>query len=121
MGARRRLIHGDAHAGNLLNAAGGAVLGDWDSVSHGPRELDLVPTSLWFRYGRPRAEWDQFCAAYQIGPDELPGLTVAQRMRELRALAAYMRNAADPGFAAELSHRVTSLMTGDQTQPWHAM
>jgi hypothetical protein len=31
------LIHGDAHAGNLLHAPGGVVLGDWDSVSRGPR------------------------------------------------------------------------------------
>ena len=67
-----------------------------------------------FPFGSPPDE-------YVRAPDELPGLPVAQRMRELRALAAYMRNAADPGFAAELSHRVTSLMTGDETQPWHAM
>lgn len=46
------LLHGDAHVGNLLHAPGGTMLCDWDSVSYGPREMDLVPTSMWRRYGR---------------------------------------------------------------------
>jgi hypothetical protein len=41
------LIHGDAWAGNLLSCTGApppvAVLGDWDWVSVGPREIDLIP------------------------------------------------------------------------------
>ncbi|MGH3931164.1 MAG: phosphotransferase, partial [Pseudonocardiaceae bacterium] len=52
------LIHGDAWAGNLLwdaadYAEGRVVLGDWDRVAHGPREVDLIPT--WHaarRYGK---------------------------------------------------------------------
>ncbi len=115
------LIHGDAHAGNLLHAPGGVVLGDWDSVSHGPRELDLVPTSMWHRFGRPRAEWHQFCAAYGISPDDLPGLPLLQQLRELHGLAAYVRNATSPAFRAELSKRITSLRTGTSTRPWQAL
>lgn len=115
------LIHGDAHAGNLLHAPGGVVLGDWDSVSHGPRELDLVPTSMWHRFGRPRAGWDQFCAAYGISPDDLPGLPPLQQLRELHGLAAYLRNATDPAFRAELSKRIISLRTGACTRPWQAL
>lgn len=55
------MIHGDAWAGNLLSAPEtspiGAVLGDWDWVSAGPREVDLIPT--WHaaaRYGKG-ASW----------------------------------------------------------------
>lgn len=52
------LIHGDAWVGNLLQAPtthspDGIVLGDWDRVAHGPREVDLIPT--WHaarRYGK---------------------------------------------------------------------
>jgi hypothetical protein len=115
------LIHGDAHAGNLLHAADAVVLGDWDAVSHGPRELDLVPMSMWYRYGRPRTEWEDFCIAYDIDPTDLPGLSLLQQLRELQALAAYARNAADSAYREELARRVTSLRNGDRDLPWHAL
>jgi hypothetical protein len=115
------LIHGDAHAGNLLHTTSGIVLGDWDAVSNGPRELDLVPTSMSYRYGRPRAEWDTFCTAYGVKPGDLPGLPVLQRLRELQALAAYVRNAADHAYRNELTRRITSLKADDLTQPWQAL
>jgi thiamine kinase-like enzyme len=115
------LMHGDAHPGNLLHTPNGIVLGDWDAVSHGPRELDLIPTSMWYRYGRPRAEWDTFCAAYDVKPGDLSGLPVLQGLRELQALAAYVRNAADHAYRNELARRITSLKVDDRTQPWQAL
>ncbi len=115
------LIHGDAHGGNLLHAPGTVMLGDWDAVSHGPREMDLVPTSMWYRYGRPRTEWEDFCAAYDIDPGDLPGLSLLQRLRELQALAAYARNASDHAYRDELGRRVTSLRNGDKDLPWLAL
>jgi len=115
------LVHGDAHAGNLLHTPGGVVLGDWDSVSYGPRELDLVPTSLWYRFGRPVAEWRAFCAAYDFNPGDLPSLPILQRLRELHALAAYVRNTDNPASRAELTKRIVSLRTGNQTVAWRAL
>jgi aminoglycoside phosphotransferase (APT) family kinase protein len=115
------LIHGDAHAGNLLHAASGVILGDWDSVSHGPRELDLTPTSMWYRYGRPRAEWDAFCAAYGVSAADLPGLPLLQELRELHAIAAYIRNATGDAFRDELARRVTSLKDGNRAMAWRAL
>jgi aminoglycoside phosphotransferase (APT) family kinase protein len=63
------LIHGDAWAGNLLSCPGaspvGAVLGDWDWVSTGPREIDLIPT--WHaaaRYGRAPSWVSDFISQY---------------------------------------------------------
>ncbi len=79
------------------------MLGDWDSVSAGPREQDLVPTGMWFRFGRPAREWDQFCAVYGVDPAALTGLALLQRLRDLRALASYLRHANDPAFRAEVS------------------
>jgi aminoglycoside phosphotransferase (APT) family kinase protein len=117
----RGLIHGDAHAGNLLHGRAGAVLGDWDSVSIGPREQDLVPTSMWPRFGRPASEWDRFCAVYGVDPAALTGLAVLRRLRELRALAAYVRRAGDPAFRGELSRRVSDLMSGTQSRPWRPL
>lgn len=115
------LIHGDAHAGNLLHASSGVILGDWDSVSYGPRELDLVVTSMWYRYGRSRAEWDAFCAAYGVSPADLPGLPLLQELRELHAIAAYVRNAASDPFRDELARRITSLKDGNRTLAWRAL
>jgi aminoglycoside phosphotransferase (APT) family kinase protein len=115
------LIHGDAHAGNLLHTPNGVMLGDWDAVSHGPRELDLVPTSMWYRYGRPRTEWDAFCAAYDANPGDLPGLPLLQKLRELQALAAYARNATDDAYRDELARRITSLKSGNRALPWRAL
>jgi aminoglycoside phosphotransferase (APT) family kinase protein len=97
------------------------MLCDWDSVSYGPREMDLVPTSMWRRYGRPRAERDSFCAAYHVSPDELPGLPLLQQLRELQALAAYIRNAADPAFSAELTRRINSLQARTSDTLWQAL
>ncbi|MGH3995680.1 MAG: phosphotransferase, partial [Pseudonocardiaceae bacterium] len=37
-------IHGDAYPGNTLWDGDRALLGDWDEVGTGPRELDLVNT-----------------------------------------------------------------------------
>lgn len=115
------LVHGDAHAGNLLHTPGEILLCDWDSVSLGPRELDLTPTSMWSRFGRPQAEWRSFCAAYDVDPAHLPFLPILQRLRELHALAAYVRNADDPAARAELSKRIASLKTGDQMVVWRVL
>ena len=42
------LIHGDAHVGNLIQAAcGDVLLGDWDHVAMGPREWDLMQIHYW--------------------------------------------------------------------------
>ena len=115
------LIHGDAYAENLIHTPRGPVLADWDSVSDGPREQDIVPTSIRHRFGRPPGEWDQFCAAYGISPRGLPGLAVLREIRELRTLVPYLRATGKPAAQAEATRRIHDLMTGTQTQPWHAL
>jgi hypothetical protein len=115
------LVHGDAHPGNLIHGLGRVVLCDWDSVSHGPREQDLIPVRLGYRYGRPEAEWEQFCSTYQVDPGALPLLPLLARMRELRAVAAYLRLADVPEARAEARRRIGDLMSGTQHQPWQAL
>lgn len=75
------LIHGDAWAGNLLwhSAAGpdATVLGDWDSVCHGPREIDLIPSfHAARRYGRgpngPKPSPTPTATTSLRGPDSPP-------------------------------------------------
>jgi hypothetical protein len=76
---------------------------------------------MWYRYGRPRAEWDTFCAAYGVSPADLPGLPLLQKLRELHALAAYARNANDDSYRTELTRRVASLARGNDALAWRAL
>jgi hypothetical protein len=115
------LVHGDAHPGNLIHGPGPVLLCDWDSVSYGPREQDLIPVRMGYRYGRPGAEWDQLCRCYQVDPGGLSVLPLLERMRELRALAAYLRMADHPRARSELTHRIHDLMSGTHSEPWHAL
>jgi hypothetical protein len=91
----------------------GAVLADWDSVSYGPREQDLVPTRMRVRFGEPACDWDEFCMAYGFDPGQLPGLPLLQQMRELRTLAAYLRSQSAAA-QAEVGRRIADLISGIQ-------
>jgi Ser/Thr protein kinase RdoA (MazF antagonist) len=115
------MIHGDAYADNVIHTRDGAVLADWDSVSYGPREQDIVPASIRHRFGRPLSEWHQFCAAYGVDPDHLPGLAVLRQMRELRTLVPYIRSTGKPEVQAEVTRRIADLMSGTQPEPWQAL
>ena len=115
------VVHGDAHPGNLIHAPDRVVLCDWDAVSYGPREQDLIPVRLGYRYGRPAAEWPQLCEIYQVDADGMPLLPLLERMRELRVVAAYLRLADLPQAKAEAGHRIGDLMSGTQHQPWLAL
>jgi aminoglycoside phosphotransferase (APT) family kinase protein len=114
------LVHGDAHAGNLIHGQGRVVLCDWDAVSYGPREQDLIPVRLGYRYGRAD-EWEELCRFYPVDLGTLPLLPLLERMRELRAVAAYLRLEDLPQARAEASHRIGDLMSGTQREPWRAL
>ena len=95
------LIHGDAWAGNLLSSPGaapvGAVLGDWDWVSTGPREIDLIPT--WHaaaRYGKPTSWVSDFTARYGYDLARWEGYPVLMAMRDLVQLTGRSAAPATP-------------------------
>jgi Phosphotransferase enzyme family len=113
------MIHGDAYRGNLLRGPGGsAVLTDWDAVSIGPREIDLVPTFQAPRFGLPEPECDAFAAAYQRDIRSWEGYPLLRDIRELSTITALLNNGhADPAARHELSVRVHSMQTGD-TRQW---
>jgi len=113
------LIHADARLGNLLWDGDAVVLGDWDSVSIGPRELDLVITYQGTRYGRSQADIDEFAPAYGWDVRTWPGYATLRDIRDLHTLSAPLRLAVDrPDVAKELHHRVTGLVAGDLDQQW---
>ncbi len=114
------MIHGDAYRGNLLRDRNRVVLADWDAVSTGPREIDLMPTLQASRFGLPDRERDAFIAAYGRDIRAWAGYPVLRDIRELSTLTALLRNGhADAASLRELQVRLHSLRTGDHRQ-WTA-
>lgn len=116
------LIHGDAYPGNTLWGPDRALLGDWDEVAHGPRELDLINTYQGVRFGRTAAEMDAFSTAYGWDARTWSGFDVLREIRDLHTLSAFMRlaNSGDLPAARELQHRIASLKAGDDQARWNA-
>ncbi|MGH3856544.1 MAG: phosphotransferase [Pseudonocardiaceae bacterium] len=115
-------IHGDAYPGNTLWDGDRALLGDWDEVGTGPRELDLVNTHQGARFGRPQAERDAFNTAYGYDVTAWPGFPVLREMRDLHTLGSYIR-LADTGneqAAIQLGFRIDTLKRGDANALWNA-
>lgn len=118
-------IHADLLTGNLLwDTAGSgrwAVLGDWDTACIGPREIDIIPAHHEPRFGVPIHTVQAFTAAYGYDVTGWEGFPILLEIRELSTLAALIRHArAKPRSAAELHHRLRTLVARDQSAGWHA-
>jgi len=121
------LIHGDAWAGNLLHAAGAppvsVVLGDWDWVSIGPREVDLIPT--WHaatRYGKGPRWISDFTRRYGYDLATWDGYPVLMAMRDLVQLTGPIRRAHDSARHRQaLRQRLDTLRAGDANATWTAL
>jgi hypothetical protein len=112
------LIHGDAYRGNLLRDGPRTVLADWDAVSTGPREIDLVPTLQAPRFGLPEPQRDAFITAYSHDIRSWPGYPTLHAIRELSTTTALLRDGHARATAErELQIRLRSLRTGDD-RPW---
>lgn len=119
------VIHGDAHAGNLIQDPGGApVLLDFDSVCSGPREWDLAPTGLyavtlgWIS----RSDYAGFVDAYGgFDITAAAAFPLLARMRELRMTAWLAMHATESErLAAEVEHRVACLADPQLPRRWSA-
>jgi aminoglycoside phosphotransferase (APT) family kinase protein len=117
------LIHGDAWNGNLLRSPRGVALGDWDRVSHGPREVDLIPTwHATHRYGRTPDWTRQFIATYGYDLRDNPAYHDLIAMRDLAQLPGLLRRAPhSPPHAAALHQRLTDLRERNTTHQWIAL
>lgn len=114
-------IHGDAYPGNTLWDGDRPLLGDWDEVGIGPRELDLVNTHQGARLGRSAAERQRFTDAYGYDVTAWSGFRVLREMRDLHTLASYIR-LADAGseYARnQLLLRLDTLKAGEDQAQWN--
>ncbi|MEV6429119.1 aminoglycoside phosphotransferase family protein [Nocardia sp. NPDC051463] len=118
------LIHGDAWAGNLLwdNRINPAqpILGDWDWVSIGPREVDLIPTwHATVRYGRDETWVRNFIEEYGYDLSEWSGYRVLLDMRDLVQVSGPLRRAtASAEHADRLRQRVDDIRAGYWNTSW---
>lgn len=114
------IIHGDAYRGNLLRSGHDVVLADWDAVSSGPREIDLIPTMQATRFGLRADERDAFIAVYGHDIRRWAGYQTLHDIRELSTTSALLRDAhLDATGYRELQVRLRSLRTGDD-RSWTA-
>ena len=108
------MIHGDAWLGNLPRDGRRVVLADWDAVSIGPREIDLIPTVQAPRFGLPEHQRHAFIAAYGHDIRSWDGYPVLRDIRELSTTSALLRDGhADEGARRELQVRLESLRADD--------
>lgn len=108
------MIHGDAYRGNLLRNGHRVVLADWDAVSTGPREIDLVPTLQAPRFGLPEDQRNAFIATYGHDIRSWAGYPVLRSIRELSTTSALLRDGhVNDTAQRELRIRLRSLRADD--------
>ncbi|GAA1719369.1 aminoglycoside phosphotransferase family protein [Kribbella yunnanensis] len=118
----RSVIHGDAHAGNLLDdLSGRVVIGDLDSVSIGPPEWDLIPAAHGaLRFGDDPAQHRAFAQAYGLDVSACPAWDVLRQVRELQLVTSVIPDLRGrPGVASELARRLASTLTGAVGESWN--
>lgn len=110
------VIHGDAHVGNVLAGR----LCDFDSVSIGPREWDLVPLAhSAARFGDPREPYAEFAAAYGFDLAASPVWPVLRDVREMQLVTSVLdKLTGRPEVALTLGHRLRTYLADDREAIW---
>jgi aminoglycoside phosphotransferase (APT) family kinase protein len=116
------VVHGDAWVGNVPRTAAGPLLMDFERVSVGPPEWDLVSTAVKMTTTSAvtRAEYAEFCTAYGTDVTQWEGYELLAGARELRmATYAAQHAATRPEWRAEAQYRVDCLRGRAEPRPWH--
>jgi hypothetical protein len=114
------VIHGDAFLGNVVGSPAGPVVCDFDGVSIGPREWDLVPVAvggLRFDYGAGLHE--AFVRAYGLDVTTWAGFPALRRLRELQLVTSVLPTLeANPALRPQWRTRLDSLRRRDDAVRW---
>ncbi|WP_079056140.1 aminoglycoside phosphotransferase family protein [Streptomyces caeruleatus] len=122
VGLRECVVHGDAWVGNVPRTAAGPLLMDFERVSVGPPEWDLVSTAVKMTTTSAvtRAEYAEFCTAYGTDVTQWEGYELLAGARELRMTTYAAQHAATrPEWRAEAQYRVDCLRGRAEPRPWH--
>ncbi|MEU2779849.1 aminoglycoside phosphotransferase family protein [Streptomyces sp. NPDC007162] len=115
------VVHGDAWVGNVADTVDGPVLLDFERVSVGPPEWDLVSTALKLTTTGTvtEAEYAEFCELYGTEVTQWQGYELLAGARELRMTTyAAQYAAAHPEWHAEAQYRVDCLRGRVAGRPW---
>lgn len=115
-----RLVHGDAHVGNLLcDQTGRVVLCDFDATCLGPWQVDLVAVAVGeARFSRVGAH-AALAEAYGEDVTSDPDWPLLREARELKMVAAAVPLLASaPGVAEEFAVRLSSIVERDENARW---
>jgi Ser/Thr protein kinase RdoA (MazF antagonist) len=116
------VCHGDVHPGNVIQAAEGPVLLDWDLLCEAPAGWDHGPMMRWAeRWGGAPGEYEAFAAGYG---QSFRGDPFAEAVADLRLVAATLmrmrRGLTDQAVADEAERRLR-WWRGDPDAPvWRA-
>ncbi|MGW1729344.1 phosphotransferase family protein [Streptomyces sp. NPDC002306] len=116
------VVHGDAWVGNIARTAEGPLLMDFERVSIGPPEWDLVSTALKMTTtgAVSEEEYTEFCTAYGMDVTRWKGYELLAGARELRMTTYAAQHAASrPQWRAEAQYRVDCLRGRTAPRPWH--
>lgn len=94
-----------------------AVICDFDSLSHGPREWDLIPAAVGkVRMDYPTDHHTPLATEYGFDVLTWSGFPVLRRLRELRLVTSVLPALnTNPGLRAQLRHRLDTLQRGGTT------
>jgi hypothetical protein len=116
----RRLVHADAHVGNLLHRPDSRmVLCDFDATCVGPWQVDLVAVPVGeARFGR-QGTHHELASSYGYDVTTDPDWPILREARELKMVAAAVPLlASTPGVAEEFAVRLRSIDRADTGARW---
>ena len=115
-----QVIHGDAHAGNLLHCAGRFVWTDFDLIARGPALDDLASYGLAVRrFGRGEDDLATVLETYGASEQQRAQLRLVTSVKELLSLAWLSTILGQPGARPEFRRRVASVVDETSTL-WQA-
>ncbi len=116
------IIHGDAHPGNVISSNNKLFLCDFDSISVGELEWDLVvPAMAIYRFGLEKAVFDNFSKSYGYNILSHPHANTVLKIRELGTIAwLCLNHGLSDEINLEINHRLQTLKNNDETALWNA-
>lgn len=116
----RKLIHGDAHVGNLLTEwSGRTLMCDFDATCIGPWQVDLAAVAVGEARFGGTGKHRILAAAYGFDVTSDPSWPLLREARELKMIAAAVPLlATSENVAAEFTKRLRSVREHDHETRW---
>lgn len=115
-----RVVHGDAHLGNVIPSPAGPVLCDFDSSGIGPPEWDMIPVAVGVvRFGEPVDTYRQMVDTYGLDVTQWSGFQVLREVRELKLTTSVLPiMTSHPEVRPQLLRRLQDFRDGNTDATW---